>query len=35
VTVDPLNPRRAWLVNETIQRNGDWGSQIAGIGFAG
>lgn len=35
VTIDPANPRRAWLVNEDIQRNGDWGSRIVGIGFAG
>ena len=34
VTVDPLNPRRAWLVNEDILRNQDWGSRIVGIGFA-
>jgi hypothetical protein len=34
VTVDPANPRRAWLVNENVQRNGDWGSRIVGIGFA-
>jgi hypothetical protein len=34
VTIDPRNPRRAWLVNEDVQRNHDWGSRIAGIGFA-
>lgn len=34
VTVDPLNPRRAWLVNEDILANNDWGSRIVGIGFA-
>lgn len=34
VTIDPLNPRRAWLVNEDVQRNQDWGSRIVGIGFS-
>jgi hypothetical protein len=33
VTVDPVNSRRAWLVNEDIQANHDWGSRIVGIGF--
>jgi hypothetical protein len=33
VTVDPRNTRRAWLVNEDILRNHDWGSRIVGIGF--
>ncbi len=28
VTVDPTNPRQAWLVNEDITSNGDWGSRI-------
>jgi hypothetical protein len=34
VTVDPRNGRRAWLVNEDILSNHDWGSRIVGIGFA-
>lgn len=34
VTVDPRNARRAWLVNEAILANHDWGSRIVGIGFA-
>jgi hypothetical protein len=34
VTVDPRNARRAWLVNEDILSNHDWGSRIVGIGFA-
>lgn len=34
VTVDPRNARRAWLVNEDILANHDWGSRIVGIGFA-
>jgi hypothetical protein len=34
VTVDPRNSRRAWLVNEDILSSHDWGSRIAGIGFA-
>jgi hypothetical protein len=34
VTVDPRNTRRAWLVNEDILSNHDWGSRIVGIGFA-
>jgi hypothetical protein len=34
VTVDPVNPRRAWLVNEAVQASRDWGSRIVGIGFA-
>jgi len=33
VTVDPLNPRQAWLVNEDILATHDWGSRIVGIGF--
>jgi hypothetical protein len=33
VTVDPRNSRRAWLVNEDILSNHDWGSRIVGIGF--
>lgn len=33
VTVDPRNNRRAWLVNEDILSNHDWGSRIVGIGF--
>jgi len=33
VTVDPLNPRQAWLVNETIISQVDWGSQIGSIAF--
>lgn len=34
VTVDPRNTRRAWLVNEDVLTNHDWGSRIVGIGFA-
>ena len=34
VTLDPRNNRRAWLVNEDILTNHDWGSRIVGIGFA-
>ena len=34
VTVDPLNQRRAWIVNESISAAGDWSSRIARIGFA-
>lgn len=34
VTLDPRNARRAWLVNEEILDDHDWGSRIAGIGFA-
>lgn len=34
VTVDPVNPRRAWLVNEDVLANHDWGSRIVGIGFS-
>lgn len=33
VTVDPLNDRQAWLVNEKIDANQDWGSHIGNIGF--
>jgi len=33
VTVDPSNSRQAWLVNEEIEPNADWGSHIARIGF--
>lgn len=33
VTVDPLDDRRAWLVNEKIDANQDWGSHIGNIGF--
>lgn len=33
-TIDPRNSRRAWLVNEEILENHDWGSRIVGIGFA-
>ena len=33
VTVDPLNDRQAWLVNEKIDANQDWGSHIGDIGF--
>jgi hypothetical protein len=33
VTVDPRNNRRAWLVNENVLANHDWGSRIVGIGF--
>ena len=33
VTVDPSNPRQAWLVNEDITANGDWGSRIDAIGL--
>jgi hypothetical protein len=33
VTVDPRNTRRAWLVNEDVLTNHDWGSRIVGIGF--
>ncbi len=34
VTIDPLNRRHAWLVNEAITAVGDWGSRIARVGFA-
>lgn len=34
VTIDPRNPRRAWLVNEDVQANHVWGTRIVGIGFA-
>jgi len=34
LTIDPRNTRRAWLVNEDIQANHDWGSRIVGVGFA-
>lgn len=33
VTVDPLNDRQAWLVNEKIDANQDWGSHVGNIGF--
>jgi hypothetical protein len=33
VTLDPRNARRAWVVNETILANRNWGSRIVGIGF--
>jgi hypothetical protein len=33
VTVDPSNPRVAWLVNEKIDTSTEWGSRIAAIGF--
>lgn len=33
VTLDPRNARRAWLVNETILADHNWGSRIVGIGF--
>jgi hypothetical protein len=33
VTIDPTNPRQAWLVNEDVAPNGDWGTRIDGIGF--
>ena len=33
VTVDPNNPRVAWLVNEKIDTSTEWGSRIAAIGF--
>jgi len=33
VTIDPTNPHRAWLVNETAQLNHDWSSRIVEIGF--
>lgn len=33
VTVDPLNDRQAWLINEKIDANQDWGSHISNIGF--
>jgi len=35
VTLDTRNARRAWLVNEYVQRNQDWTSRIVGFGFAG
>jgi hypothetical protein len=31
VTIDPTNPRRAWLVNETIRATTHWGSRIGAI----
>ena len=34
VTIDPRNPRRAWLVNEYVQDDRTWGTRIVGIGFA-
>ncbi|MBI1744101.1 hypothetical protein HYR54_13690 [Candidatus Acetothermia bacterium] len=33
VTVDPLNSREAWFVNEDVVPNGDWGSRIGSVGF--
>jgi hypothetical protein len=33
VTIDPMNTRQAWLVNEDVTAIGDWGSRIDGIGF--
>jgi hypothetical protein len=33
VTLDPRNNRRAWLVNENVLANQNWGSRIVGIGF--
>lgn len=35
VTIDPRNPRRAWLVNEAVQPDHDWGSRIVAIGLGG
>jgi hypothetical protein len=34
VTIDPTNPRRAWLVNEDVVPGPTWGTRIVGIGFA-
>lgn len=33
VTVDPINPLRAWIVNEKINNSTTWGSRIGQIGF--
>jgi hypothetical protein len=33
VSVDPSNPRQAWLVNEKINSAVDWGSRIGTVGF--
>jgi hypothetical protein len=31
ITVDPLNSRQAWLVNEDINAGGDWSTHIDAI----
>ncbi|WKZ15924.1 MAG: hypothetical protein QY317_01200 [Candidatus Jettenia caeni] len=33
VTVDPINPLKAWIVNEKINTTTTWGSRIGQIGF--
>ncbi len=33
VSLDPLNTRRAWIVNEKINAPAAWGSRFAGVGF--
>ncbi len=33
VSIDPLNQRRAWIVNEKINAPAVWGSRFVGVGF--